>query len=79
MRSYDLFVRLGGDEFLCALPNVTLVETQARFDRLRSGLAGSGSPVSIGCAELRDGDSANDLVNRADGALLATRGTSRRA
>jgi diguanylate cyclase (GGDEF)-like protein len=79
MRSYDLFVRLGGDEFLCALPNVTLVETQARFDRLRSDLAGSGSPVSIGCAELRDGDSADDLVNRADGALLASRGTSLRA
>jgi diguanylate cyclase (GGDEF)-like protein len=79
MRSYDLFVRLGGDEFLCALPNVTLVETQARFDRLRSDLAGSGSPVSIGCAELRDGDSADDLVHRADGALLASRGTSRRA
>ena len=62
-RSYDLFVRLGGDEFLCALPNVTLVEARARFDRLRTDLAGSGSSVGIGCTELRDGDSADDLVD----------------
>jgi len=72
-RSYDLVVRLGGDEFLCALPNVTLVEARARFDRLRTDLAGSGSSVGIGCAELRDGDSADDLVGRADSALRASR------
>ena len=74
IRSYDLFVRLGGDEFLCALPNVTLVEARERFDRLRADLAGSGGSVSVGYAELRDGDSAEDLVSRADGALLAGRG-----
>jgi GGDEF domain-containing protein len=79
MRPYDLLVRLGGDEFLCALSNVTVVEARARFDRLRSELAGSGSAVSIGYAELRDGDSADDLVGRADDALLVTRGATRRA
>ncbi len=78
MRTYDLLIRLGGDEFLCVLPNVTLAEARARFGRLRSDLAGSTSSVSIGYAELCDGDSPDDLVNRADGALLAQRGTSRR-
>lgn len=73
-RSYDLVVRLGGDEFLCALPNIALEEAQARFDVLRSDLAECGSSVSIGYAELHDGDTADDLVNRADRALLASHG-----
>jgi diguanylate cyclase (GGDEF)-like protein len=79
MRSYDLLVRVGGDEFLCALPNVTLGEAHERFDRLRADLARSGNSFSIGYAELRDDDSADDFVDRADSALLATRRTSRGA
>lgn len=73
MRSYDLLVRLGGDEFLCALPNVSLADAQTRLDRLRADLARSGNTVSIGYAELRDGDSADTLVDRADRALLSRR------
>lgn len=74
MRTYDLFVRLGGDEFLCALPDVTVAEAQRRFEELRSELQGSAATsVSIGYSELRDGDSADDLVTRADTALLANR------
>ena len=74
MRAYDLVVRLGGDEFLCALPNVTLVEARERFDDLIAELKGSGDgSVSIGYSELRDGDSADEFVRRADSALLAHR------
>ena len=74
MRPYDLLVRIGGDEFLCALPDVTAVEARRRFDELRSELDDSaGTTVSIGYSELRDGDSAHDLVTRADAALLARR------
>ncbi len=74
MRPYDLFVRLGGDEFLCALPGVSEAEARRRFE----GLAGEleeydGSSVTVGYSELRDGDSANDLVRRADAAMLARR------
>jgi diguanylate cyclase (GGDEF)-like protein len=74
MRPYDLLVRIGGDEFLCALPDVTAVEAQRRFDGVRSELQDSaGTTVSIGYSELRDGDSSHDLVTRADAALLAHR------
>ena len=74
MRPYDLFVRLGGDEFLCVLPNITLVEVRKRFDDLRAELESSGDgSVSIGYSELGDGDSADEFVRRADIALLEGR------
>jgi len=74
MRSYDLLVRLGGDEFLCVLPNVTLFEARARFDDLRVEMQDSaGSSVSIGFSELRDDMSADEFVGHADSALLARR------
>lgn len=78
MRSYDLLVRIGGDEFVGALPNVTEYEARGRFDRIRTELAESGNTISIGYAELRDSDSADDLIARADRGLLRTRGTARR-
>ena len=40
MRSYDLIVRVGGDEFVCALPEVTLDDTRRRFNELRAELHG---------------------------------------
>jgi diguanylate cyclase (GGDEF)-like protein len=74
MRSYDLLVRIGGDEFLCVLPNVTLAEVRERFDRLRAELEDSaGTSVSVGFSELRDSDSPDDLIRRADTDLLARR------
>ena len=74
MRPYDVFVRLGGDEFLCALPSVTVGEARERFDDLLAELKDSGDiSVSIGYSELRDGDSVDEFVRRADVALLAGR------
>ena len=35
LRSYDVVVRMGGDEFLTALPNVTLEEAKSRFEGVR--------------------------------------------
>jgi diguanylate cyclase (GGDEF)-like protein len=74
MRPYDLFVRLGGDEFLCALPSITLLEARERFAPLLEELKEAGDwSVSIGYSEMRDADTADELVKRADGALLAHR------
>jgi diguanylate cyclase (GGDEF)-like protein len=67
MRSFDLLVRLGGDEFLCVLAGVTADEARRRFEDLDSELpAGpTGSAVSVGLGELRDSDRPQDLVGRA--------------
>jgi len=68
-------VRLGGDEFLCALPEVSLEEARQRFDALNSELPNGATPrsVSIGYTVLRDDDDVDDLIDRADRALLAVR------
>ena len=76
LRSYDLVMRVGGDEFVCALPNSSLEQVRPRFEEvsrfLRAGpVAGS---VTVGFTELLDGDRAEDLIRRADADLLARRG-----
>jgi diguanylate cyclase (GGDEF)-like protein len=76
MRSYDLVVRVGGDEFLCVLPDVTQGEAQRRFDEFVVELQDGPAPrtVSVGVSELRDGDALGDLIDRADRDLMAARG-----
>jgi diguanylate cyclase (GGDEF)-like protein len=79
MRSYDLVVRVGGDEFLCALPDVTPTEARRRFDELVTELHDGPAlrSVSFGLSELRDGDSLHDLIDRADRDLMADRSRQR--
>jgi diguanylate cyclase (GGDEF)-like protein len=81
MRSYDLLVRLGGDEFLCVMPGVTADQARQRFEHLGSELPGgpAASSVSIGLVQLRDGEGPTGLVQRADQELLAGRGRSQPA
>jgi diguanylate cyclase (GGDEF)-like protein len=74
MRPYDLLVRLGSDEFVCAVPNITLDKLRERFDQLDAELRDSGGcSVSVGFSELREGDSSGELIKRADSDVLAGR------
>jgi diguanylate cyclase (GGDEF)-like protein len=78
LRPYDVTVRVGGDEFVCSLYGVRSADVRGRFRQVREELAigrDSGS-VSVGLADLEPGDSLDDLVGRADAALLAARGRS---
>ena len=75
MRSYDLLIRMGGDEFLCALPGVSAKEAAMRFGGLGPDLNGSsGNSVSVGFSGLREDDTTDALVQRADADLLRRRG-----
>jgi diguanylate cyclase (GGDEF)-like protein len=75
MRGYDLLVRLGGDEFLCILPGVSADQVRRRFHNIGAQLTAgpTAGSVSIGLADLRDGDGAQDLIERADHNMLGSR------
>lgn len=74
LRNYDLIVRFGGDEFLCAFLDVSPSEALKRFEAVNVDLAAAaGASVTVGLAEMRSEDSLEDLIERADEALYKQR------
>ncbi len=74
VRPYDLIIRLGGDEFLCVMSNLTLAAARERFDAIAAALKRSGAgAIRTGFAQLRDHESASALIARADSELTRTR------
>lgn len=74
LRSYDLVIRVGGDEFVCAISSMDLAETRRRFQTIGEALAGSdgGGGLRLGFAELVPGETGPELIARADADLLAS-------
>jgi GGDEF domain-containing protein len=68
LRSYDVITRVGGDEFVCVLPGIAVDHARRRFAAVSELLASgtSGASVTVGLARLQSGDSADDLIERAD-------------
>lgn len=81
LRSYDPVIRFGGDEFLCALADAGLEDAQRRFDEIQIALGQTnpGCSFSVGFAQLRDGDTAEDLTSRGDRALYENKRKHREA
>jgi diguanylate cyclase (GGDEF)-like protein len=76
IRSADLPVRMGGDEFMVILPECDFDDVSKPIERMRGSVcthAGETIPInfSIGCVEHRRGESTSELLERADAALYA--------
>jgi diguanylate cyclase (GGDEF)-like protein len=80
LRSFDLVIRYGGDEFVCALIGMNMVDARSRLAEIDEVLAQAVEPgsVTVGLAEMRNGDSAAELIARADAALYLERRKHRR-
>src|SRR5438477_6229959 len=78
VRPYDVLVRYGGDELLCAMPNLTAADARERFEKIVAGLrsVNTGHSVTFGLAEAESTDSLEELIVRADQALLDSRRAS---
>ena len=71
LRSFDPITRYGGDEFVCGLGGTDLAEAERRFESIGIAIeAEAGVGISVGLVELANGDTADELTERADAAML---------
>ncbi|MDN3516269.1 GGDEF domain-containing protein [Aquisalimonas lutea] len=84
LRAPDVVARWGGEEFIVLVPNTDGDGAAVLAERLREAIAVMDSPAerlsvtaSIGAAQWRPGESANELVGRADRALYRAKDDGR--
>lgn len=79
MRSYDLVVRMGGDEFLCVFAGLEESGAHTRVATVTAALEAASEPVSatFGVAQMIAGESPEELIARADAELYARRAQRR--
>ena len=82
LRADDLFGRIGGEEFLIILPGLALASAVECGERIRLKLmqsmrmqqeAGFGVSVSLGCCLAFPGESAIDILGKADKLMYAAK------
>jgi diguanylate cyclase (GGDEF)-like protein len=80
IRPYDVIVRYGGDEFVCAMSALGALEARERFDNVAEALrkVDPKHSVTFGIAEAVMGESLEALIARADADLLDARRFRRR-
>ncbi|MDP9491366.1 MAG: GGDEF domain-containing protein [Actinomycetota bacterium] len=79
VRPYDLIMRYGGDEFLCAMPNLSRAGAEERMKKVSAGLtaAAEGCSITFGLAQHEDAEGVQELISRADADLLKARAARR--
>jgi diguanylate cyclase (GGDEF)-like protein len=77
LRSYDVIMRLGGDEFLFSLPGADMATAELRANEFGVILAeeSRGGSASIGFAELSGDDTLDEIISRAEIELVKNRRT----
>lgn len=78
-RDYDVIVRHGGDEFLLAIPEMTMHQARKRMELVQTVLSSfpDHRSVSVGLALLEDEDTLETLIERADDELRAVQSNKR--
>ena len=79
VRPYDVIVRYGGDELICAMPNLSAPEARARFEKVAALLTAADAKhsVTFGLAVAEPADTLQELLARADADLLQARRSGR--
>jgi diguanylate cyclase (GGDEF)-like protein len=76
LRPYDPLVRMGGDEFVCALSDTKPEDARVRFDEINDSLE-SGS-FTVGLSTARSGDTVATLIDRSNADMRRNRDTTSR-
>lgn len=85
-RAADFVCRYGGEEFIILLPETSLANAWTCLEKIRLAVASAEFrhrservkvTVSCGMAQFRDGDTVEDVFNRADRALYAAKRAGR--
>lgn len=79
LRVFDVVYRYGGDEFVCGLSGVEIVDAAERLGSIAAAIESEGNiTVSVGMAALGGaGETPAQLISRADAAMLAARTRAR--
>lgn len=77
LRSYDPIVRVGGDEFVCALADTSLEEARRRFDGISATIEKihPAAAISVGFASMRPDETLAQLAARGDKKLYEAKHT----
>ncbi len=86
IRKHDLLVRYGGEEFLVVLPDADIERAFEVGDRMRRKVSAESiktddivveARVSVGVAQLTEGEQPTNVIHRADTALYKAKGRGR--